>query len=79
MLLLNLPACRRQGQQRNWIASREMPGLVSCADAVPAADLAGLEQKQNGRQGGADLAVAAMHGLRAAMNLAIPATLWMGL
>ena len=78
-LTLNLSACRRQGQQLKGIPSCEVPGFIGCDDAVPAADFAGMEQKQDGRQSRTRLAVAAANCLGAAVDLAIPAALWMGL
>ena len=75
----NLSACRWQCQQLEGISSCEVPGFIGCADAVPAADFAGMEQKQDYRQGRTRLAVTAANCLCAAMDLAIPAPFWMGL
>ena len=79
LLTPNLSTCRWQGQQLKGISSCEVPGFIGCADAVPAADFAGMEQKQDCRQGRTRLAVTAANGLCAAMELAIPAPFWMGL
>jgi hypothetical protein len=61
------------------LSSCEVPGFIGCANAVPAADFAGMEQKQDCRQGRTRLAVTAANCLCAAMDLAIPAPFWMGL
>ena len=77
-LTLHLSACRRHGQQFKGIPTGKVPGFIGCTDAVPAADFAGMEQEQNGRQSRTHLTVATANDLSAAMNLAIPAALWMG-
>jgi len=78
-LTLNRSTCRRHGQQFKGIPTSEVPGFIGCADAMPAADFTGMEQKQDGRQSRTRLTVAAANDLRAAMDLAVPAALWMGL
>jgi hypothetical protein len=42
----NLTACRWKGQQLKGISPCEVPGFIGCANAVPAADFAGMEQKK---------------------------------
>jgi hypothetical protein len=50
-LALNFSACRGQGQQLKGVPSRIVPALIGGADPVPAADFAGMEQKQDRCEG----------------------------